>query len=435
MKWNDIISKVIAVVGGIVAFFGTSLIGMPVFIFRLAVSILTGYIVWCGIKLYCVRREHKELKIRLNRYAISRYKDSMAKAYTLNDSENMCNEIAHTVEDYLNRDSIPINDNAYKKECEPLKNQIIVGLLVIIVLSITNSNHAIGFAQELVDKATTFFDGKPTQQVGDGNAEETIQQEDAPVVEETVSNGTIEEEGAILGEITGTGETLPEENEEGEMGITDENPESNNEREAAGWIKFKLEHPESYHKINTAEYGMLYEKLFYVNEDDLEEAVIIDITIGKNGCKVNMPLDNIATSQGRNTEYYTKIEIRFLKEEGNLLSSDLLDEVIEGREELYALSPNNKLVWLLANHYQTYALNYWDQSNDWESVLYLYMKSINEVWESLEFEMDETEKYERLKYIQARYKDIAECKILDEAVRLKASEIYLAMETRLNEGL
>lgn len=38
------------------------------------------------------------------------------------------------------------------------------------------------------------------------------------------------------------------------------------------------------------------------------------------------------------------------------------------------LYPNGTLAWLIANHYQTYALNYLKQTDDEKSILFLFMK-------------------------------------------------------------
>lgn len=82
---------------------------------------------------------------------------------------------------------------------------------------------------------------------------------------------------------------------------------------------------------------------------------------------------------------------------------------------------------------QTYALNYLYQSESGMSILYFYMESILYTQESLKFEMDEESKYERIQYIQSRYKDIAECEIIDQNTSMLSSKIYMSIQEALNE--
>lgn len=97
------------------------------------------------------------------------------------------------------------------------------------------------------------------------------------------------------------------------------------------------------------------------------------------------------------------------------------------------MSLNGTLAWNLANNNQTYALNYLVQTNDKKSILYFYMKSIEYTQKSLVFQMDDETKYKRIRYICARYKDIAECRKIDETIRVRAYEIYIAIQEALEE--
>ena len=53
--------------------------------------------------------------------------------------------------------------------------------------------------------------------------------------------------------------------------------------------------------------------------------------------------------------------------------------------------------------------------------------------ESLEFDTDIGSKYDQIKYIQFRYKDIAECKFIDKDIQDRAKDIYEQIQTVLDE--
>ena len=212
------------------------------------------------------------------------------------------------------------------------------------------------------------------------------------------------------------------------------NKQSSLDESQEKWTKFSLEYPDGYSQINNEEFEDQKKRLLYEGEDNLNEKIESNIIIWMNGRKTNTPLDTAVTLSGKNTEYYSNIEKSFTNENGRLLSSDLLDEVISGRKELYESHPNGALAWFLANHMQTYALNYLYLTKDNEkSVLYFYLESIEYTQESLEFDMDDKSKHKRIKYLQSRYKDIAECEIINEDIQLKASKIYIAIQEVLDE--
>lgn len=200
------------------------------------------------------------------------------------------------------------------------------------------------------------------------------------------------------------------------------------------YIKFKLMYPNGYPQIEDDEFNTLYSLIFYSDESNLNERIKSDIAIWRNSCAVNMSSNNVLTSQGRNVDYYTKIEESFSNDNGRLLSSELLDEVIKGKEELMDLCPNESLAWDIAKHYKTYALNYFYQSEDARSILYLSMKSIYNAQESIKFEMDSESKEERIEYIKSEYRNIAECEIFDNEVRMKAYEISTDIDEALDES-
>lgn len=171
-----------------------------------------------------------------------------------------------------------------------------------------------------------------------------------------------------------------------------------------------------------------------MDEEDIDQKLTSNISIWINSCTVNTPLDNAVTTSGNKLKHYLDIEDSFSNEDGLLLSSDLLDEVIWGKEDIMSLYPNGALAWSLANHKQTYALNYQNQKNlDERSILYFYMSSIKETERSLAFEMDIKTKIKRIRYLQGRYKDIADCKVIDDAIRFRALEIYIAIDNVLED--
>lgn len=86
----------------------------------------------------------------------------------------------------------------------------------------------------------------------------------------------------------------------------------------------------------------------------------------------------INTSSGESAEYFSNLERKFTSENENHLSSDLWDEIIDGRKELFKSHPNGSLAWLLANQMQTYALNYLNQTKNGDNVLYFYFESIKD---------------------------------------------------------
>ena len=191
-------------------------------------------------------------------------------------------------------------------------------------------------------------------------------------------------------------------------------------------------YPNGYPYIDD-EYHDLYILLFYSGIDNLNEKIKSEIVIWVNSCANASSLDTATTKDNNSAEYYSNIEAGFYKNNAVILSSDVLDEVIDGRKELLESHPNPTLAWLLANNMQTYALNYLHQTYNGESILYFYMQSIKYAEKSLEFEMDSKMKFNRIEYIQSRYKDIADCETIDLDIRDRAREIYDAYQEVLNK--
>lgn len=151
----------------------------------------------------------------------------------------------------------------------------------------------------------------------------------------------------------------------------------------------------------------------------------------KNSHQADESLDN---SDAYEAIFFSEAEKELYNKNNIAASSDILDSIIEGREKLFSQYPNGTLAWLLANSYQMYGYNYLKQTNEANSILYLYMQSIYYTKMSLIFDMEIEDKEIRFKYIQNRYKDIADCNILDNEIRFRAKEIYLAMDRVLDSN-
>lgn len=171
--------------------------------------------------------------------------------------------------------------------------------------------------------------------------------------------------------------------------------------------------------------------IFYTdtNETDLEEVIGNEIETLRNRCKENIPLDSEGSSEAY---FYSKTEADLFSNNYEFIPSDLLDQIIEGREKLYELYPSGNLAWLLANSYQAYAYNLLKQKNKNDNILYFYMQSIYYAKESIEFDIDAENKEMRIRYIQMRYRDIASSGILDNATRAKVYDIYNAFNNILD---
>lgn len=174
-----------------------------------------------------------------------------------------------------------------------------------------------------------------------------------------------------------------------------------------------------------------YNSIFYtdVDENDLEEVIKNEIDTLRNRCKENIPLDQKASSDAY---FYSKSEADLFNKNFEFLPSDLLDQIIKGREDLYKSYPSGTIAWLLANSYQTYAYNLLKQKNEDDMILYYYMQSIYYAKMSLEFDMDAEDKEKRIKYIQRRYEDIAYCINLDEKTRLRVYKVSKAIDNVLD---
>ncbi|KAI4445141.1 hypothetical protein C823_007648 [Eubacterium plexicaudatum ASF492] len=225
---------------------------------------------------------------------------------------------------------------------------------------------------------------------------------------------------------------IEEENKQSSTNEIEEENKQSSTNEIEEEVRFDLKYPKGHPQINGEEFKDLMYWLFYENENNLDVKIKSEITLWLNSHKDNSSLDTAVTSSGKSAEYYSNIEREFTSENENHFSSDLWEEIISGRKELFKSHPNGSLAWLLANQMQTYALNYLKQTNNGDSVVYFYLESIKNTQDSLEFDMDIKIKHKRIKYLQSRYKDIAECEIINEDIQLKASKVYIAIQNALN---
>lgn len=87
--------------------------------------------------------------------------------------------------------------------------------------------------------------------------------------------------------------------------------------------------------------------------------------------------------------------------------SSTLDVIISGRETVVLKQPNSTIFWLLANNYQSYALEYTLQNGNPKTILYYYCKSIDATFHALALEDHIHERKKLFQYLRQRYNDIA----------------------------
>ena len=382
---DEIMPKVLGILTTTFTLLGINLTNIPYNSFTIIVCVCLGIIIYEGIEIYHEKKKNKTRK-KL---------DSLIKEASQSDnSDELCQYIAGLVKHYAisteKTNSKKRNDDAQKKRVQC----IIIASIVMLVCCLFNYKNVPIFVQQIQSAVKTL----------------TSEPEPTPVPISALTPVPIP---------ISTPEPIqiPTPIPAPTIAPNPDLPDSETE-----WVKFKLEHPEGY-PINQKEYEELYEATFYIGGNDLDEMMKSEITIWLNSCAVN--------SSGNSTSYYVNLEVRFSSE--TLRSSNLLDDLIDGREELMESRPNEALAWLLANHKQTYALNYLYQTDCKKSILYFYMGSIQDTRRSLEFEADGETKLDRIRYLQARYKDIADCTHIDEEDCLQALKIYVAIENALKE--
>lgn len=115
-----------------------------------------------------------------------------------------------------------------------------------------------------------------------------------------------------------------------------------------------------------------------------------------------------------------------------------LEDLIVGRKELLGQCDSGDLNWLISNSYQRYALEYINRyDGNAERIFYGYTNCILYAEQALTYNKY-TSKSQKLilKYIKARYKDIADCTRIDSidvTIRPRASEIESAIEKYISD--
>ncbi len=100
---------------------------------------------------------------------------------------------------------------------------------------------------------------------------------------------------------------------------------------------------------------------------------------------------------------------RASKLENGAPNSETLDKAIDIRLQTWNMGYRSRtLASLLANNYQTYALEYIDANGSYETIKYYYYLSIKWSWEYTSFDSTyEDDRVEIIRYIAMRYHDIA----------------------------
>lgn len=389
-KLANLITYILSAIASLLAV----LFDMPIRVFT-AIMVLGGLFIFaCIIILFVINqcRENNSNELRQLRRSIIQLDDD---------------ESDEKVKKKIMKEEREERKNKLITQHQKIKGYIKIAMIVMAIIYFPRSKPLTSFAEQVIDVALDPFN------------------EVAP----TPESPTATQMPSATPMVTPTEEPTPTATPT-EVPTPDPNNNSTNQKD---WVRFILEYPNGYPNIEDDKFEELQNLLFYLNEDNLDEKMIRAISVWINSSKIDTSLANAVTSSGRSTQYYSDIEAEFSNESGETLSSKLWDELITGRTELLKLYPNGTLAWNLANNHQTYALNYSDQTSDGKSILYFYMKSIEYTQKSLEFEMDKETKYERIRYLRARYKDIAECESIKEKPRLKAYKIYIAIQNALEE--
>lgn len=108
------------------------------------------------------------------------------------------------------------------------------------------------------------------------------------------------------------------------------------------------------------------------------------------------------------------------------MHSSELEDIIQKRLALWESGRrNSNIAFLLANNYQTYALEFQNQGGNPNTKLYYYLEAIAWSEKALSYEWANSKTI--FNYIKARYKDIADLQDIPESTREAAQAIYDAM--------
>ena len=377
-KWID---KIIYIVSAITSILSL-ILDIPTLFFTIIMVLCGLFIFACIIKSNTIKEYKEKTKKQLRELS-----KSIAKLDSDESDEAVKKQMME--EEYAKKEN---ENKELLEQQKEIKGYIKIAIIVMAILYIPRSNPIIAFAEQAMEIILAPFNElSPTPTI-------------APTPEPTV-------------------EPTPEPTIAPTPEPTVEPTSFKNDNE---WVRFILMYPDGY-IYDEEEYNELYNLEFYNNMEDIDDAIKDNIYGWLNGCAKNIPLNNAVTKSGKNTEFYTNIENIFSYENEENLTSELWDDLIEGRKELFESYQNGLLAWLLANNYQTYALNYLHQTENGNSILYFYMKSIRYAQKSLEFEGSIEDKMKIVEYIKARYKDLGDCEILDINIRLKAYRIESSM--------
>ena len=393
-KWID---KIIYIVSAITSILSL-ILDIPTLFFTIIMVLCGLFIFACIIKSNTIKEYKEKTKKQLRELS-----KSIAKLDSDESDEAVKKQMME--EEYAKKEN---ENKELLEQQKEIKGYIKIAIIVMAILYIPRSNPIIAFAEQAMEIILAPFNElSPTP---------TIAPTPEPTVEPTP-------EPTIAPTPEPTVEPTPEPTIAPTPEPTVEPTSFKNDNE---WVRFILMYPDGY-IYDEEEYNELYNLEFYNNMEDIDDAIKDNIYGWLNGCAKNIPLNNAVTKSGKNTEFYTNIENIFSYENEENLTSELWDDLIEGRKELFESYQNGLLAWLLANNYQTYALNYLHQTENGNSILYFYMKSIRYAQKSLEFEGSIEDKMKIVEYIKARYKDLGDCEILDINIRLKAYRIESSM--------
>lgn len=408
-----------SIISPIFSLLGFTIFNIPIYIYNIIILFCIAFAFYCLLKIYWVHRNIKEKNIELK------------------ETKNIPINILKESEEFKIIQKIKILNIELEKlstKYKEIKGDLIFIIIILIILWIPRREPIKTLTTETMDNIISSFD-ESENNTNQSSIDELEDEHKNPSLNELEENNKIPLSNKPEEQNDQFSSDKLENNKQSLLDDQkDENIQPSLDEQEKSWTEFSLAYPNGYPKINDEEYIMLKKSLFYEGENNLRERIESEITIWLNSCQTNNSLDTAVTSSGKSTEYFSNIETSFTNENGRLLSSDLLDEVISGRKELYEYHPNGLLAWFLANNMHTYALNYLYLTNDnKKSVLYFYLESIKYTQESLEFDIDIESKYKRIKYLQSRYKDIADCEIINENIQHKASKVYMAIQEVLDE--
>ena len=190
----------------------------------------------------------------------------------------------------------------------------------------------------------------------------------------------------------------------------------------------------------------LWRTLFYDGCDNMERVVSEHLDMLMESSIPEVSIENIRDSKKRDASflsewenevecgYYLAVTTSDISQwNENAADIRVLQEIIQGREEILSKANNSGLCNLLANDYQRYGLEYQKMENgNAEQILFAYMKSIEYTEKSLMFEGKTDSEYkDLLEYIVARYKDIADCERIAGSICDRAREVEYAIKKYL----